>query len=75
MPRDEGTKICQNFSEIDCQIRAYWSWLSEEDPEARSINNCECLLSCNFVKYSTDFYKSAPLEELVTDLPVKYPEK
>lgn len=75
MPRDNVTKICETYDEVQCMIRSQRYWTGYKTSNTTSIKPCDCLNACRSVEYLVSFEKEMPLEDLVTDQPVDLPEK
>jgi hypothetical protein len=63
MPREEKTKICQNYEEVKCMIEANNYWISHKTSNTTSIKPCDCLDTCNNVDYFVRFLKSSELKD------------
>lgn len=75
MPREDKTKICEDYDEVKCMLNASRYWMNHKTSETISIKPCDCLTACRSITYMPSFEKETPLEDLVTDQPVPLLEK
>lgn len=75
MPRDNDTKICETYEEIDCMINASFHWMKNKTADSILVKPCNCLLACRSIEYMVTFDEEMPLNEFLTDEPVKLPKK
>lgn len=68
MPRDDKTKICENYSEMECLIDAKSYWINHKTSSSTSIKPCDCLDHCNNVEYFVKFTKNSDLDPLLQNL-------
>lgn len=60
MPRNDSTRICTNYDEVDCMFHAERVWKSKNE-------NCDCLESCNGINYFSKFSQDVYLRNAIDD--------
>lgn len=75
MPREDKTRICETYSEMQCLIDANNYWINHETSSPSSFKPCDCLDNCNNVEYFVRFKKNADLEDLLAENILELPEK
>lgn len=62
MPRDDETKICGNYEEVKCMLE-----IDEQFRIDNRYSSCDCLRSCNSIKYFVESHKQVRITEAMND--------